>query len=505
MRAWIFPVALDPKDGVPLFVQIERAITHDVRRGRLRPGALLPGTRTLAGTLGVHRSTVVAAYEELIAQGWVATRPGGGTVVAASPPEPRPRRLKGARTGVALPARAGFDVAPLQAPATTAPGPNVLALWGGVPDLRLVPAAALGRAWRRAVRSGRGLLGYAPDGRGEPRLRSALAGLMSATRGLAATADDLLVVRGSQMALELVGRSLIRPGDVAAVEAPGYAPARLAFARAGARVVPIPVDREGFRVDAVEALARSEAVRLVYVTPHHQYPTTVTLSPSRRLALLDLAARRRIAIVEDDYDHEFHFDGRPLLPLASGDPAGVVIYIGSLAKVLAPGLRLGYVVAPRALLDRMAAERALVDRQGDLVLERAVAELIEDGELQRHVRRLRRIYQRRRDVLCDLIAARLPALLAFQRPAGGMALWTTAAPGVDVEAWQARALRDGLMFQAGRAFDFQGRATPHLRLGFAIADEAELARAVQILVRTAPPQRRSTGAGGARYALRSPP
>jgi GntR family transcriptional regulator/MocR family aminotransferase len=503
LRVWIFPIALDPDDRLPLFVQIERAITGDVRRGRLRPGDLLPGTRTLARTLGVHRSTVVAAYEELIAQGWAAARRGGGTVVAAASPEPRPRRFALARPALAV--RAGFDVTPMELPSTPAPKPGVLALWGGVPDLRLAPAAALGRAWRRAVRGGRALLGYAHDGRGEPRLRAALAGLLSAARGLAAQADDLLVVRGSQMSLELVARSLIRPGDLAVVEAPGYGPARLAFARAGARLVPVAVDREGVRVDAIEALAAREPVRLVYVTPHHQYPTTVTLSPSRRLALLDLAARRRIAIVEDDYDHEFHFDGRPLLPLASADPAGVVIYIGSLAKVLAPGLRLGYTVAPRAVLDRMAAERVLLDRQGDLVLERAVAEMIEDGELQRHVGRLRRIYQRRRDVLCELVAARLDGRLAFRRPPGGMALWTTAAAGIDVEAWAQKALSEGLMFQTGRAFDFQGRATPNLRLGFAIADEGELARAVEILVRTVPAsnrrRRRSTRAGRARYAL----
>jgi GntR family transcriptional regulator / MocR family aminotransferase len=504
MRPWIFPVALDPGDRVPLFVQIERAITGDVRRGRLRPGDLLPGTRTLADTLGVHRSTVVAAYQELIAQGWVAARSGGGTVVAASPPEPRPRRFAAGPAGGSPPRRPGFDVAPLEVPSVPAPPAGVLALWGGVPDLRLAPAAALGRAWRRAVRGGRALLGYAHDGRGEPRLRGALAGLMSAARGLAAGPDDLLVVRGSQMALELVARALIRPGDLVAVEAPGYAPARLAFARAGARVVPIAVDREGVRVDAIQALARRQPARLVYVTPHHQYPTTATLSPSRRLALLDLAARHRIAILEDDYDHEFHFDGRPLLPLASADAAGVVIYVGSLAKVLAPGLRLGYVVAPRALLDRMAAERVLLDRQGDLVLERAVAELIEDGELQRHVRRLRRVYQGRRDALCALIASRLDGCLAFRRPAGGMALWTEAARGVDVEAWAQRALAQGLMFQTGRAFDFQGRPTPHLRLGFAIADESELARAVDILARTAPSRvsvrRTSTRAGRARYA-----
>ncbi len=354
------------------------------------------------------------------------------------------------------------------------------------PILRLAPHAALGRAWRRAVRA-RDLLGYAADARGDLRLREALAALLSETRGLAAGSDDLMVVRGSQMALDLVARSLLRPGDVVAVEEPGYGPARRVFARAGARVVPLAVDREGMDVAALDELSGRTHVRLIYVTPHHQYPTTVTLSPARRLALLDLAARRRIAVLEDDYDHEFHYDGRPLLPLASGDPAGVVIYAGSLAKVLAPGLRLGFVVAPRPLLQRLAAERALVDWQGELVLERAVAELIEEGELQRHVRRLRRVYQARRDVLSGALEARLSSVLTHRKPAGGMALWATVRGGIDADAWQAGALRAGLLFQCGRTFSFDGRSTPHLRLGFAIADERELERATDILVRTIPP------------------
>ncbi len=486
MRAWIFPVSLDPRGSTPLFAQIARAISEDVRRGRLRPGQHLPGTRSLARTLAVHRSTVVAAYDELGAQGWVRTRPGGATLIAVCSPEPRPRRFGGPAPG-GLPVRPGFDLAPAaESDAPLAP-PGTLALWGGVPDLRLAPQAALGRAWRRAVRS-RDLLGYAANGRGDVRLRAALAALLSEARGLAAGADDLLVVRGSQMALDLTARALIQPGDVAVVENPGYASALRAFARAGARVVPVRVDREGLDVAALEALARQARVRLVHVTPHHQYPTTVTLSPARRLALLDLAARRRIAVLEDDYDHEFHYDGRPLLPLASGDPAGVVIYAGSLAKVLAPGLRLGFVVGPRLLLDRLAAERALVDRQGDLVLERAVAELLEEGELQRHVRRLRRVYQARRDALCAAIDACLSGLLSYRRPAGGMALWAAVdrARGAEVEDWQARASREGLLFQTGRTFTADGRPTPHLRLGFAIADERELERAAAILARTAP-------------------
>ncbi|HXU60988.1 MAG TPA: PLP-dependent aminotransferase family protein [Polyangia bacterium] len=501
MRAWIFPVTLEPRSPTPLFAQIARAISDDVRRGRLRPEQSLPGTRSLARTLAVHRSTVVAAYDELAAQGWVRTRPGASTVVAVSSPEPRPRRF-GVAAATAPAARPGFDVAPGPEVDGPLPPPGVLALWGGVPDLRLAPQAALGRAWRRAVRS-RDLLGYAANGRGDLRLRRVLAALLCQARGLAAGPDDLMVVRGSQMALDLTARALIQPGDVVVVEAPGYGPARRAFARAGGQVVPVAVDREGLDVAAVEALARRTRVRLVYVTPHHQYPTTVTLSASRRLAFLDLAARHRIAVLEDDYDHEFHYDGRPLLPLASGDRGGVVIYAGSLAKVLAPGLRLGFVVAPRPLLDRLAAERALVDRQGDLVLERAAAELLEEGELQRHVRRLRRVYQARRDALCAAIDHHLPQVLSYRRPAGGMALWAglTRGRGADVEAWQARALAEGLMFQTGRIFSFDGRPTPHLRLGFAIADEGELERAAAILARTVPPRSSSPRRGRPRRAI----
>ena len=247
--------------------------------------------------------------------------------------------------------------------------------------------------------------------------------MLAATRGLAAGPDDLLITRGSQMALELVARALVTPGDVVAVEAIGYVPARAAFALAGARLVPMPVDGQGLDVDALEALARRGPVRAVYLTPHHQYPTTVTLSPGRRLRLLEVARAHRIAVIEDDYDHEFHYDGRPVLPLASVDRAGVVVYVGTLSKILAPGLRIGYVVAPAPLLERLATLRAVLDTQGDPAIEDAVAELLEDGEVQRHVRRVRRIYRDRRDALADALRRDLAGHVSFDVPAGGVAFW----------------------------------------------------------------------------------
>jgi GntR family transcriptional regulator/MocR family aminotransferase len=216
----------------------------------------------------------------------------------------------------------------------------------------------------------------------------------------------------------------------------------------------------------------------VVLTPHHQYPTTAVLSPGRRLALLDLARRERIAVVEDDYDHEFHYDGRPVLPLASADRAGVVVYVGSLSKILAPGLRIGYVVAPRPLVDALAALRAHVDRQGDQVVEDAVAELLEDGEVQRHARRARAAYAERRGVLADALGRALGEVVSFALPPGGTALWARVDARVDVERWLERARRAGVDFQTGRSFTFDGRSRPFARFGFACLEPEELRRAV---------------------------
>jgi GntR family transcriptional regulator/MocR family aminotransferase len=321
-------------------------------------------------------------------------------------------------------------------------------------------------------------------------LRAAVARLVTDARGLAADADAVLIARGSQMALDLVARSLIRAGDVVAVEALGYPNAVNVFRRAGASVVPIPVDQHGLDVDALVALTRRKPVRLVYVTPHHQYPTTVTLPAGRRLALLDLARRERVAVLEDDYDQEFHYDGRPVLPLASNDPTGNVIYVGTLAKILAPGLRLAFVVAPPPLLARMAAERTLIDRQGDAVLECSIAELLEDGDVERHVRRTRRTYRARRDAFCATLQRQLGDVIRFQRPAGGMAIWADVTPEVDVELWQRRSMERGTYFHIGRQFALDGGPVQSVRLGFALVDEKEGATAIRRMAEALPAPRR---------------
>jgi GntR family transcriptional regulator/MocR family aminotransferase len=287
------------------------------------------------------------------------------------------------------------------------------------------------------------------------------------------------------MAIYLCARAILRPGTAVAVEALGYRPAWEALKLAGARLIPVPVDELGLNVAALAELCRRERIGLVYVTPHHQYPTTVTLTAPRRLELLALARDRRFAILEDDYDHEHHYDGRPVLPLASVD-SDVVLYVGTLSKVLAPGLRIGYVTGPPTLVERAARLRLYIDRQGDHVVEEAVAELIEDGALERHLRRARRHYRERRDTLVRALRERFGDTLSLRAPTGAMALWARAVGRVSVDAWAARALTLGVLVQPGRRFRFDGEASPHLRLGFGALTPEEIGRAVDRLARAKP-------------------
>jgi GntR family transcriptional regulator/MocR family aminotransferase len=488
VRTWSLALPVDRSDPAPVVRQIARAIAAHVGAGRLLPGERLPGTRALSQILDVHRNTVAAAYAELAAEGWIASAPGRGTFVSAAIPTAS-RRRSSAPTTARGP---GYDLPPGPAPHPPLVTPRgSIELGGGTPDLRLVPVAELARAYRRALRRP-GILGYG-DPRGQARLRAAIGAMLRSTRGLDPDPRRLLITRGAQFAFALAARALVRPGDVVAVEELGYSAAWEAFRSAGARLVPLPLDESGLRVEALEALARRERVRAVYTTPHHQYPTTATLPAGRRLALLRLAAAQRIAIVEDDFDCEFHYDGRPVLPLAASDPAGVVVYVGTLSKVLAPGLRLGYVHAPQETIACLAEHRRYLDRQGDGALELALAELLEDGEIPQHVWRMRRIYAARRDALAAALRSELGGVVEFNVPAGGMALWCRVAAEVDLERWAEASAARGAAFDTGRQFSFDGSPRSALRIGFAAEAEKELREAARRMAASLP--RRAVHAG----------
>lgn len=471
-----FEVKLRVEDGdKPVFLRIADAVVHEIHRGRLQAGDALPGTRRLAEQLGVHRNTIIAAWSELRAQGWIETHARGTTRIAPVPSR-SPAVARQSRTP-------GFDLEPIDRP-ELAPewAKTALVLAGGRPDLRLLPIQEIARAWRTAIRNSRGRILDYGDPQGHPDARRALVAMLGAERGMIVDPDELVITRGSQQALYLLSQVLLRPGDRVAVERLGYPPAWAALRASGAELVPIDVDAHGLVVDQVEDAARAGHLRAVYCTPHHQFPTLVTMSPSRRLALLDVARRYRLAIVEDDYDNEFHYVGRPILPLAAHDVDGTVLYVGTMSKTLAPGLRMGFLAAPRAVVDAVLARRLAVDRQGDTATELAIAELIGDGTIGRHLRRMRRVYAARQTALAAGLREALGDHVAFDVPAGGLALWVRA--DTDVAAWQARATAAGLGFDIARRYHVDGTALPCFRAGFASLHEDELAKAVRILSET---------------------
>jgi GntR family transcriptional regulator/MocR family aminotransferase len=485
LRPWDLKIELE-RGPVPAWSQIADALIEAIRRGRLAPGTALPGTRVLADRLNVNRKTVGQAYEELIAQGWLTAEPTRGTFVSAMLPIVEPETITAKPLiGPALELRG--NPPDLEVSFT---GSDILRFDDGTPDTRLMPAELVARAYRRALlaRARRNQLGYG-DPRGTISLREAVAAMLRADRGLHCTADNICITRGSQMGIYLAAKMLAGLGDQVGIEALSYPPARAAFVAAGARIVRVGLDGQGMRVEELEALCREGHLRAIYITPHHQFPTTVVLPQQRRLQLLALADQFGFAIIEDDYDHEFHFGHRPMLPLASTHGFDRLIYIGSFSKLFSPSLRIGYLVAAEDVVARAAAEIMLIDRQGDPVTEAAAAELMVTGVLKSHTRKVLRIYAQRRETLAALLSTHLPDDVEFSLPLGGLAVWVNFAANIDVPAVAAAAIRLGLEFTPGQRFATNGTVTNGARLGFAGLDDQELKRAVDRLaeaVRTSP-------------------
>jgi GntR family transcriptional regulator/MocR family aminotransferase len=479
LRPWHLQIVIDRDGPTPAYLQIAHALIEAIRRGRLASGSALPGTRNLAAQLHVNRKTVEQAYDEMVAQGWLTAEPTRGTFVSALLPAigavpPPTMAVPAAQVPEFMLRRTPPDLPVML------PQPGQLFFDDGAPDTRLMPAELLARSYRRVLLEAarRNRLGYG-DPRGSLALRQAVAEMLKQDRGLECGAENICLTRGSQMGIYLSARLVAEPGDAVVVESLTYPPARAAFRAAGAEILSVGLDDQGLRVDELEACCRRRRVRAVYVTPHHQFPTTVLLPPERRIRLLALAEQFGFAVVEDDYDHEFHFAHRPMLPIASLQGWGKLLYIGSLSKLLSPSLRIGYLVAAEAVIERAAGEIMLIDRQGDPVTETAVAELMTSGAVKSHTRKVLRVYGARRHCLAEALRAQLGEAAEFSLPQGGLAIWVRFAAGLDPVAIAAAAQALGVGFTPGAAFFSGGHApTNGARLGFASMNEAELVEAV---------------------------
>lgn len=472
------------QSATPVYLQISRQLINAIQRGVLTPGARLPGTRLLASLLGVHRKTIISAIEELDAQGWIQIRPNIGTFVTDKPPFAKAGPLPGDLSRLArYPASTGysFPVSVLLEREVFPPA-KALEFTDGQPDVRLAPFDKLAKAYRHVMsrRSGRRLLAYS-DVEGNPFYRKQLADYLNNTRGLHIGPENILTTRGIHMGIYLASELLLRPGDLVVVGSTSHYLGNMIFQQARAEIMTVPVDENGVSVSALKVLCKSRKIRMLYLTPHHHYPTTVTLSAERRIEILDLARTYGFIILEDDHDYDFHYNSSPLLPLASADTDGMVVYVGSFCKALAPGLRQGYLVAPGNLIRELAKLRHIIDRQGDLVMEQALAEMIAEGEIQRYLKKALKIYRTRRDFFCSGLTARFGDALSFNAPPGGLAVWVEWTSKVNLLRISQNCLGKGLSIP--QTLLFQTERLAAMRLGFGSLDEEETVTALDILER----------------------
>jgi GntR family transcriptional regulator/MocR family aminotransferase len=445
--------------------EIYRQLRAAILDGRLQGGEALPPTRELAGRLSVSRTTVLSAYDRLIGEGFATAKVGAGTFVGDSL---APAQRRGRPRTTALQPTRGWDRVRLP---TEMWHPAEFDFRAGIPDARLFPY----RTWRR-------LLGreFRPtsDGRGrhchpagDPGLRDAIVHQIGSSRGVRADADDVVVTNGTQQAVDLIARVLLKPGDRVAVEDPGYGPPRHLLASLGLRVAGVPVDGEGLTVDAIPA-----DTRLVYVSPSHQFPLGTSMSLRRRLALLDWANRNGAAIVEDDYDSEFRYSGRPIEPLHLLDKHGRVIYVGSFSKTMLPTLRLGFLVAQPSLRTALEAAKFLADWHSPLETQAAMGRFIADGLFARHIRRTRSVYQRRHELVVDHLTRFFGDLLEVVPSSVGLHI-AAYAPGSTVgetEAALQRAAEVGVECQPLSMFAAGESRRAGLVLGYGAIDTEQI-------------------------------
>jgi GntR family transcriptional regulator/MocR family aminotransferase len=476
------PITLDNHAPTPLYQQLYDGLREAILRGQIRAGTRLPATRTLAAELLVSRNTVVNAFDQLLAEGYLEGRVGDGTYVSRALPEevlqvrahaPAAPQLRGNR---ALSKRGALlATTPVRVPRRG----GARAFRHGLVALDAFPyeewARLTARMWRAPPPE---LLGYS-DPAGYRPLREAIAAYLGAARGVRCTAEQVVITAGSQQALDLAARILLDPGDAVWMEDPGYLGAKGVLHSAGARLVPVRVDHEGLSI--AEGAARCPEARAAYVTPSHQYPLGVTMSLARRLALLEWAKNSSAWILEDDYDSEYRYVGRPLAALQGLDQAGRVIYIGTFSKVLLPALRLGYMIVPPDLVDAFVNARALSDRHAPGIEQAVVAECITSGQFGRHIRQMRTLYAERQAALAEAARHALGGLLDIAPAEAGMHLVGWLTDGMDDRAASIQAAEHGIEALPLSAYAMEPMARGGLLLGYTSVDVPEIRAGVRQL------------------------
>lgn len=473
-------ILINRSSEISIYMQISNQLINAIQRGFLPFGIKLPGTRALSIILQVHRNTIVAAYDELFAQGWVESLPNKGTFVIGKNQE-KPFQIKDFEKNNLehYPKSTGFSFKTsniLDNPFEYSDCEYIFN--DGVPDIRLTQIDHHSRIYSSILKRKAHKIGqYNQDG--SEFFKKNLSQFLNLSRGLPISKNNLLITRSTEMSIYIVSEILLSEGDIVLVGELSYFSVNMIFQKAGVKIQPISIDEEGINVEEVREACEKQKIRMLYLTPHHHYPTTVTLSAKRRLDLLNLANEFGFIILEDDYDYDFHYDKSPILPLASADTNGMVIYIGSFGKSLVPGFRTGFIVAPENLMIEMRKYLGIIDRQGDVLMEHVLGEMIAEGEINRYLKKSLKIYQERRDYFVSLLEQNLGEYIDFQKPSGGLAVWMKWKIPVNLMQLSRNCAQNNLFIP--KTLLYQNKNLTAMRLGFGNLNLYEMDKSIEIL------------------------
>lgn len=461
----------------PLYIQLTNQLIKLITERILVPRAKLPGTRTLAELIGLHRKTVVACYEELAMQGWVDSIAQKGTFVHSSIPELQQQNI-GSTAILEKEKKTGFSFKQNHCLSRKFPkifSEDYMYVNDGISDARLAPTEEIAMIYRK-VSCKKSTIKHMNYGTtyGNIELRKTLVKYLNDTRGLAITTDNIMITRGSQMGIFLASQLLFHNQEYIIIGETNYSSSDTTFEFSGAKLLRVKVDAAGLNTQEIQRLCKKYPVKALYTTSHHHHPTTVTLSAERRMKLLNLSKTYNFAIIEDDYDYDFHYNHAPILPLASHDVTNNVIYVGSICKTVAPVYRVGYLIASKEFVDECAKLRRFVDRQGDALLELTFSEFIKEGSLDRHIRKALKAYKARRDLFCNLMKRELGKYFSFEIPKGGMAVWVTLDKRYSWKEVARIAKTQKLIILEWQRYDMAGIGHNSIRLGFATYNETEI-------------------------------
>ena len=481
-------ITLDNQAALPLHRQLYEELRRSILSGRLAPGQRVPSTRVLASSLGISRATVTQSYEQLLSEGYFQAITGSGTFVGrhlpddllrTTPVKAATQMQRSARRSVRLSSYGASvaDTEPFEPPGHEAQ----INFRHGRPAFDAFPL----RQWRRLLlrhcRAGeRAMLDYTLDSLGHEPLREAIAQHLARSRAVACKADQVIIVSGSQQALDLITRVLVERGETIALEDPGYLGARRTFLAQGAKLLPVPVDNSGMIVERLISRSATQP-KLIHITPSHQFPTGAVLSLQRRLELLAWAAKSSAMIVEDDYDSEYRYGSRPIPALQGLDQSGSVIYVGTFSKVLFPALRVGYLVVPRTLTHVFARAKWLTDRQSPLLEQYALADFINEGHFERHLRRMRTLYDLRRRAVIRALAHHFGERATVIGESAGMHLMARLQTQFSGEEVMQRAEEVGVGLASARPYFLKARWRNEFVFGYASLSERKIQEGIRRL------------------------